>query len=205
MPPLGAAASVEHGTHATQTTRALDRPGTRRRKLLLVVLGAVGLVVVCALGLDPPGTHNRFDRRRLREQPRDVRRPPRQRTDRLGRRAITFAPKRPGRDRRRRRGLRRLPGRRHTCRQGLPAEDRSCASRAWPQCPLGSAVSKPVGARGGCDVPVRWSCRTGVCHKCDTALVAGAVNYQFDPIDPPVADNVLICCSQPKADIAINL
>jgi ferredoxin-NADP reductase len=24
-----------------------------------------------------------------------------------------------------------------------------------------------------CDVPVRWSCRTGVCHTCETALVAG--------------------------------
>jgi hypothetical protein len=25
------------------------------------------------------------------------------------------------------------------------------------------------------DVPVRWSCRTGVCHNCETGLVAGAV------------------------------
>ena len=56
-----------------------------------------------------------------------------------------------------------------------------------------------------CDVPVRWSCRTGVCHNCETALIAGAVSYQLDPIDPPAADNVLICCSQPKADIVIDL
>jgi ferredoxin-NADP reductase/MOSC domain-containing protein YiiM len=56
-----------------------------------------------------------------------------------------------------------------------------------------------------CDVPVRWSCRTGVCHKCETALVAGAVGYQPDPVDPPAADNVLICCSQPAADIVIDL
>jgi ferredoxin-NADP reductase len=56
-----------------------------------------------------------------------------------------------------------------------------------------------------CDVPVRWSCRTGVCHKCETALVAGAVSYQLDPIDPPAADNVLLCCSQPKVDIVIDL
>ena len=26
-----------------------------------------------------------------------------------------------------------------------------------------------------CDVPVRWSCRTGVCHTCETALLAGRV------------------------------
>ncbi len=56
-----------------------------------------------------------------------------------------------------------------------------------------------------CDVPVRWSCRTGVCHKCETALVAGAVSYQFDPVDPPAADNVLICCSHPEIDIVIDL
>ena len=24
-----------------------------------------------------------------------------------------------------------------------------------------------------CDVPVRWSCRTGVCHTCETTLIAG--------------------------------
>ena len=24
-----------------------------------------------------------------------------------------------------------------------------------------------------CDVPVRWSCRTGVCHTCESALIAG--------------------------------
>jgi ferredoxin-NADP reductase len=56
-----------------------------------------------------------------------------------------------------------------------------------------------------CAVPVRGSCRTGVCHNCETALVAGAVSYQLDPVDPPAAGNVLICCSQPKADIVIDL
>lgn len=54
-------------------------------------------------------------------------------------------------------------------------------------------------------MPVRWSCRTGVCHNCETALIAGAVSYQLDPIDPPAADNVLICCSQPKVDMVIDL
>jgi ferredoxin-NADP reductase/MOSC domain-containing protein YiiM len=56
-----------------------------------------------------------------------------------------------------------------------------------------------------CDVPVRWSCRTGVCHNCETALIAGAVSYQLDPVDPPATGDVLVCCSQPEADIVLDL
>ena len=56
-----------------------------------------------------------------------------------------------------------------------------------------------------CDVPVRWSCRTGVCHNCESGLIAGAVRYQPDPLDPAAAGSVLICCSQPQEDIVIDL
>ena len=28
-----------------------------------------------------------------------------------------------------------------------------------------------------CDVPVRWACRTGVCHSCETGLASGTVRY----------------------------
>ncbi len=56
-----------------------------------------------------------------------------------------------------------------------------------------------------CDVPVRWSCRTGVCHTCETGLVAGAIGYRPDPVDAPADGNVLICCSQPKGDVVIDL
>jgi ferredoxin-NADP reductase len=56
-----------------------------------------------------------------------------------------------------------------------------------------------------CDVPVRWSCRTGVCHTCETGLVAGTVGYRPDPVDAPADGNVLICCSQPEGDIVIDL
>jgi ferredoxin-NADP reductase len=56
-----------------------------------------------------------------------------------------------------------------------------------------------------CDVPVRWSCRTGVCHTCETGLVAGTVGYRPDPVDAPADGNVLICCSQPEGDIVIEL
>ena len=56
-----------------------------------------------------------------------------------------------------------------------------------------------------CDVPVRWSCRTGVCHTCETGLVAGKIGYRPDPIDAPADGNVLICCSQPEGDVVIDL
>jgi ferredoxin-NADP reductase len=56
-----------------------------------------------------------------------------------------------------------------------------------------------------CDVPVRWACRTGVCHSCETALVAGAVEYWLSPVEPPGDGNVLICCSKPNEDIVIDL
>lgn len=56
-----------------------------------------------------------------------------------------------------------------------------------------------------CDVPVRWSCRTGVCHSCESGLVSGAVTYDPTPLDPPADGNVLICCAQPADDVVLDL
>ena len=56
-----------------------------------------------------------------------------------------------------------------------------------------------------CDVPVRWSCRTGVCHTCETNLMSGAVRYAPDPVDDPAGGSALICCSQPAGDLALDL
>jgi ferredoxin-NADP reductase/MOSC domain-containing protein YiiM len=56
-----------------------------------------------------------------------------------------------------------------------------------------------------CDVPVRWACRTGVCHTCETGLIAGAVDYSIDPLTPPGNGDLLICCSRPRGDIVLDL
>jgi ferredoxin-NADP reductase/MOSC domain-containing protein YiiM len=56
-----------------------------------------------------------------------------------------------------------------------------------------------------CDIPVRWSCRTGVCHSCESGLVSGAVVYEPEPLDKPADGNVLVCCSRPIHDIVIDL
>ena len=48
-----------------------------------------------------------------------------------------------------------------------------------------------------CDVPVRWSCRSGVCHTCETGLVSGTVSYRPEPVENPGPGNAYICCSHP--------
>jgi ferredoxin len=56
-----------------------------------------------------------------------------------------------------------------------------------------------------CDVPSRWSCRTGVCHTCVTPLLSGDVTYAPDPLELPAAGEVLICCARPSADIVLDM
>ncbi|MGZ6642749.1 MAG: MOSC domain-containing protein [Solirubrobacteraceae bacterium] len=56
-----------------------------------------------------------------------------------------------------------------------------------------------------CDVPAEWSCRTGVCHRCQSGLVEGAVDYDPEPLDPPPAGSALLCCSRPRGDVTIDL
>lgn len=56
-----------------------------------------------------------------------------------------------------------------------------------------------------CDVPVRWSCRTGVCHSCESGLVSGSLTYEPEPLDKPADGNLLVCCSKPGDDIVIDL
>jgi ferredoxin-NADP reductase/MOSC domain-containing protein YiiM len=56
-----------------------------------------------------------------------------------------------------------------------------------------------------CDVAARWSCRTGVCHTCETALIEGDVEYDPEPLDPPAKGDALICCSRPRSEVVLDL
>ena len=56
-----------------------------------------------------------------------------------------------------------------------------------------------------CDVPVRWSCRTGVCHMCESGLIDGKISYAPEPLDRPAQGNILICCSRPLSSIELDL
>ena len=56
-----------------------------------------------------------------------------------------------------------------------------------------------------CDVPTRFSCRSGVCHVCVTGVVAGATTYVQSPLEPPEQGTVLICSAAPETDVVLDL
>jgi ferredoxin len=56
-----------------------------------------------------------------------------------------------------------------------------------------------------CDVPTRWSCRSGVCHNCITPVLSGEIEYWPEPLEAPGADQILICCAQPSSDLVLDL
>ncbi|MGW0512661.1 MOSC domain-containing protein [Streptomyces olivaceoviridis] len=56
-----------------------------------------------------------------------------------------------------------------------------------------------------CDIPTRWSCRTGVCHTCVTHLVAGDITYTTPPLELPEAGTILVCCSAPTTEVVLDL
>jgi ferredoxin-NADP reductase/MOSC domain-containing protein YiiM len=56
-----------------------------------------------------------------------------------------------------------------------------------------------------CDVPTQWSCRTGVCHTCVTAVLSGEASYDVAPLEDPGRDELLICSARPSSDLVIDL
>jgi ferredoxin len=56
-----------------------------------------------------------------------------------------------------------------------------------------------------CAVRVRWSCRSGVCHNCESGLIEGELAYAPEPLDPPAEGNALICCTTPKTAAGLDL
>ena len=56
-----------------------------------------------------------------------------------------------------------------------------------------------------CAVPVRWACRSGVCHNCESGLVDGELTYAPAPLDLPADGNALICCAAPRTAVELDL
>jgi ferredoxin-NADP reductase len=84
---------------------------------------------------------------------------------------------------------------------GLPVSfARSGITAAWD-----SKFASLLELAEACDVPVRWSCRTGVCHTRMTGLISGSIIYSPEPLERPAPGSVLICCSQPNAGVTLDL
>ena len=113
-------------------------------------------------------------------------------------------------DVRRRRGDR--PGRRRATRAGAPSTRR--APRAGPTVTFSRSnlavawdpsYASLLEFAEACDVPVSFGCRTGVCHNCESGLLAGEVTYNIDPLEPPADGRVLVCCTEPAGEMTLEL
>jgi ferredoxin-NADP reductase len=56
-----------------------------------------------------------------------------------------------------------------------------------------------------CDVPTRYSCRSGVCHTCETAVIEGTTDYRDPPLEEPTDGTVLLCTATPHTDLVLDL
>jgi ferredoxin-NADP reductase/MOSC domain-containing protein YiiM/ferredoxin len=77
--------------------------------------------------------------------------------------------------------------------------------RSGISAPFDTRCSNLLEFAESCDIPTRWQCRTGVCHTCETPLVAGTVDYQPTPLLAPDPDAALICCARPHTDTVLDI
>ncbi len=78
-------------------------------------------------------------------------------------------------------------------------------ARSGLSTPFPSSVRSLLELADACDVPSRWSCRTGVCHTCITPLLSGDITYSPDPLEPPPGDQTLVCCARPATDVVLDM
>jgi ferredoxin-NADP reductase/MOSC domain-containing protein YiiM/ferredoxin len=78
-------------------------------------------------------------------------------------------------------------------------------ARSGISVPFGGSPRTVLELADACDVPTRWSCRTGVCQTCITPLLSGEISYSPEPLDRPGGGQVLICCARPGTDVVLDL
>jgi len=78
-------------------------------------------------------------------------------------------------------------------------------ARSGISVPFATDLHSVLDLADACDVPTRWTCRTGVCHTCITPLLSGDITYNPDPLEPPTDGQVLICSAQPASDIVLDM
>jgi ferredoxin-NADP reductase/MOSC domain-containing protein YiiM/ferredoxin len=103
-------------------------------------------------------------------------------------------------------GINASPVRRPHAPEGIQGDGPNVSfSRSGLAVPWSDTFQSLLEFAEACDIPVRWACRTGVCHSCKTALIDGRVDYDPEPIDVPVDGDALICCARPTSDIELDL
>ncbi|MBV1849116.1 MOSC and FAD-binding oxidoreductase domain-containing protein [Catellatospora tritici] len=103
-------------------------------------------------------------------------------------------------------GIAATPGRPPHPPEGEPGTGPAVAfARSGLTVPWSPAYGSLLEFAEACDVPVRWSCRTGVCHTCESGLLSGQVAYDPEPVDAPADGNVLICSACPLAEVTLDL
>ncbi len=78
-------------------------------------------------------------------------------------------------------------------------------ARSGLTAPWNSRYGSLLAFAEACDVPVRWSCRVGVCHTCETGVIGGEAKYQPQPLERPVSGRVLLCCAIPMSAMQLDL
>ena len=68
---------------------------------------------------------------------------------------------------------------------GPPAAARPSASRAATSSSMGRPVPEPAGPRRSLRRPGRVRLSHGVCHNCESGILAGDVTYHTEPLEPP--------------------
>jgi ferredoxin-NADP reductase len=103
-------------------------------------------------------------------------------------------------------GVREVPRRPPHVPAGSPGQGpRISFARAGLTVSWGPRFQSLLELAEACDVPVRWACRTGVCHTCECGLISGSVTYDPEPLEPPADGNLLTCCSRPREDLVIDI
>ncbi|OBH12290.1 MOSC domain-containing protein [Mycobacterium sp. E3247] len=78
-------------------------------------------------------------------------------------------------------------------------------ARSGLTAPWSSGYASILELAEACDVPIRYSCRNGVCHVCVTGVVAGSARYVQQPLEPPEPGTVLICSAAPDTELVLDL
>ncbi len=78
-------------------------------------------------------------------------------------------------------------------------------ARSGISAPWGSGYASLLEFAEACDIPTRWSCRTGVCHTCETGLLAGRVRNDPGPLEEPAEGNCLPCIAAPVTPVVLDL